>query len=98
MIGSSIARSRHVQLKFQRNMKYQCQEEHTVLCLADLAVGVLMFLASHCDHVKQGSRSHNIVGRAAEDWILAADILSVAVRQARLRHSRRQGVQDTELK
>jgi len=70
-----------------------------VLCLADLAVGVLMFLASHCHHVKQGSRCHSIVGRADEHWrcILAADILSVAVRQARLRHSRRQGVQDTEL-
>ncbi len=54
-----------------------------MLCLADLAVGVLMFLASHCHHVKQGSRCHSIVGRAAEHWrcILAADILSVAVRQ-----------------
>jgi len=49
-----------------------------MLCLADLAVGVLMFMASHCHHVKQGSRCHSIVGRADEHWrcILAADILS----------------------
>ena len=65
---------------------------HVVSCIA---VGFLsLFLASHCHHVKPGSRCHNIVGRAAEHWrcILAADILSVAVRQARLRRSRRQGV------
>ena len=35
-----------------------------MLCLADLAVGVLMLLSSHCHHVKPGSRCHNIVGRA----------------------------------
>ncbi len=32
-----------------------------MLCLADLAVGVLMFLASHCHHVKHGFRCHSIV-------------------------------------
>jgi len=34
-----------------------------VLCLADLAVAILMFLANYCHHVKHGSRCHSIVGR-----------------------------------
>ncbi len=54
-----------------------------MLCLADLAVAILMVLANHCYYVKQRSCCRNFVGRAAEQWrfILAASILSVAVRK-----------------